>query len=487
MKRYPSLTLLVLLLLASFAGNAYGHGLGQDEAPPVTVGEKEITVEAFIRPASIPLQPSDRPTLLIRAHDQNTNVTIPGLDYRISVELHNDTLLDQRFRSSDGFMLANLVPDKNVQGWRITGHESAGPEDQVQVSRGSPVEIRSGMLVSGGLYHITVILEEGSQGIALQGDLEFDLYISVSHAFNFKVDTPNGEQDMIVKTYYDDVADFSYQNTTVSFEMPFDWDPAYVKLVTVLHMEVQFPKTIEELQTNSYKGVLNGVDLPAESILIDDYTSEDSRVVHFVVSNSQLSDVGDSVESGSNVANFALKPADKPKFPLDLLSAPGEKYLVALSWGPEVIETGLPTTFVMNVQDPATGDLIRHSSFDFVLSQGANQIHRQRLSSDFGAFSHEYTFSAPGTVTLSAMNINGEGESARIDLVVLQGSGTPPPSPEQPSGCLIATAAYGSELTSEVQYLRNFREQYVLSTASGSAFMNSFNSIYYSFSPQVAG
>ncbi|MEW6603315.1 MAG: CFI-box-CTERM domain-containing protein, partial [Thermoproteota archaeon] len=56
----------------------------------------------------------------------------------------------------------------------------------------------------------------------------------------------------------------------------------------------------------------------------------------------------------------------------------------------------------------------------------------------------------------------------------------------QPSGCLIATAAFGSELTPQVQYLRNFREQYILSTVSGSAFMNTFNSVYYSFSPQVA-
>ncbi|HKU50296.1 MAG TPA: CFI-box-CTERM domain-containing protein, partial [Nitrososphaera sp.] len=61
---------------------------------------------------------------------------------------------------------------------------------------------------------------------------------------------------------------------------------------------------------------------------------------------------------------------------------------------------------------------------------------------------------------------------------------TAPPS--TPSGCLIATAAYGSELSPQVQYLRNFREQYILSTAAGSAFMNTFNAIYYSFSPQVA-
>jgi len=65
------------------------------------------------------------------------------------------------------------------------------------------------------------------------------------------------------------------------------------------------------------------------------------------------------------------------------------------------------------------------------------------------------------------------------------GNGQTPP-PQQPSGCLIATAAFGSELTPQVQYLRNFRENYILSTSSGAAFMNAFNSVYYSFSPQVA-
>jgi peptide/nickel transport system substrate-binding protein len=51
---------------------------------------------------------------------------------------------------------------------------------------------------------------------------------------------------------------------------------------------------------------------------------------------------------------------------------------------------------------------------------------------------------------------------------------------------LIATAAFGSELTPQVQFLRNYRENYILSTVAGSAFMNTFNSIYYSFSPQIA-
>jgi peptide/nickel transport system substrate-binding protein len=54
------------------------------------------------------------------------------------------------------------------------------------------------------------------------------------------------------------------------------------------------------------------------------------------------------------------------------------------------------------------------------------------------------------------------------------------------SQCLIATAAFGSELSPQVGFLRNFRDNHILSTAAGSSFMNVFNTWYYSFSPYVA-
>jgi len=53
-------------------------------------------------------------------------------------------------------------------------------------------------------------------------------------------------------------------------------------------------------------------------------------------------------------------------------------------------------------------------------------------------------------------------------------------------GCLIATAAFGSELSPQVQFLRDFRDSRILSTTAGSSFMNIFNTWYYSFSPYVA-
>ena len=57
---------------------------------------------------------------------------------------------------------------------------------------------------------------------------------------------------------------------------------------------------------------------------------------------------------------------------------------------------------------------------------------------------------------------------------------------EEGGGCLIATAAFGSELSSQVQFLREIRDSTVLQTESGTSFMAGFNQFYYSFSPIVA-
>jgi len=53
-------------------------------------------------------------------------------------------------------------------------------------------------------------------------------------------------------------------------------------------------------------------------------------------------------------------------------------------------------------------------------------------------------------------------------------------------GCLIATATFGSEMAPQVQFLREIRDNTVMTTQSGTAFMTGFNQFYYSFSPAVA-
>jgi len=57
---------------------------------------------------------------------------------------------------------------------------------------------------------------------------------------------------------------------------------------------------------------------------------------------------------------------------------------------------------------------------------------------------------------------------------------------EEGGGCLIATAAYGSELAPQVQMLREIRDNQLMNTESGKSFMSGFNELYYTFSPTIA-
>lgn len=57
---------------------------------------------------------------------------------------------------------------------------------------------------------------------------------------------------------------------------------------------------------------------------------------------------------------------------------------------------------------------------------------------------------------------------------------------EEGGGCLIATATFGSEMSTQVQMLREVRDSQILKTHTGVLFLSGFNQFYYSFSPTIA-
>ncbi|MBA7493014.1 hypothetical protein ES702_03569 [subsurface metagenome] len=105
-------------------------------------------------------------------------------------------------------------------------------------------------------------------------------------------------------------------------------------------------------------------------------------------------------------------------------------------------------------------------------------LNRIVTTSSDGSFSDSYKTDATGSWSVTA---SWEGDfiyegafSSSISFSVKEGE------------CIIATTTYGSELSPEVQFLRGFRDNTVLTTFAGSSFMTVFNEFYYSFSPNVA-
>ena len=89
--------------------------------------------------------------------------------------------------------------------------------------------------------------------------------------------------------------------------------------------------------------------------------------------------------------------------------------------------------------------------------------------------------------TVDSFEILGSNTAAQENKTVEEEiSEVTSPNNKEGGGCLIATATYGSEMAPQVQFLREIRDNIVMNTVSGSAFMTGFNQFYYSFSPAVA-
>jgi hypothetical protein len=149
----------------------------------------------------------------------------------------------------------------------------------------------------------------------------------------------------------------------------------------------------------------------------------------------------------------------------------------------DTILPGEPSPILIEFVNPRTGQVQEHIDYSLLLTDGDRVL-----------FGTALTHSSTGIVQGLSATFPGEGE---YDLeVAVEGILFNPieresvslsiPVARQGGGCLIATAAYGSEMAPHIQHLREIRDQKVLSTQAGRSFMEAFNQIYYAFSPMVA-
>jgi len=163
------------------------------------------------------------------------------------------------------------------------------------------------------------------------------------------------------------------------------------------------------------------------------------------------------------------------------------------------IELDVQTKINIDFLNPVTQKTQEHIDYTVTVTKDGKQV--------FGPI--PLTHTSVGTVKIPIEFNQGEGvykmefeiegilfqplptEIVSFDITVGDAHAQPTPDNDVPpteenGGCLIATAAYGSEMAPQIQQLRELRDNTVLSTQSGIAFMSGFNQFYYSFSPGVA-
>ncbi|MDC0159438.1 peptidase, partial [Candidatus Nitrosopelagicus sp.] len=190
----------------------------------------------------------------------------------------------------------------------------------------------------GGLYNVKVSIEGATSPRSLVAQpLNFDTFVSVAQDQNFFIKTAEAaEVPVTVKTYYDDVENFTYNqgNNAISFDMPFDWDPEYIELVQMVHEEIRVPKSFDPYNPEtSFKGYVDGIEVDQRVLVMDPYSSETENIVHFLVTGTELQRINELLGEShysSKTMSFELVPegtVEKNSF--DMSFDNGYKALIA--------------------------------------------------------------------------------------------------------------------------------------------------------------
>ncbi len=491
------LILPIIFCLLFPASSVYGHGLGIDTISVNTIQEKQISVSV-----EMPMYfENDQEQITITATDTETDETAKNVTFLIGIFKNNEMILRNYFFAENGILPIVVTPtdDKEII---IYGEQDSllgawhGTDSDI-------VEITGPLFNSGGLYTFEIevrTIDEPTNIIEDSDVYNADLTIVDSASYSQK-DQNNADIEFSTKSYFDSVSNFNYDSEAkeVTFEMPFDWNESKMSHVSVVHVETHFPKGFLEFLYPSYLGSVNDIKLFKSSVTVDDYTYDDKRTVHFVLLLDHLrylkNEMRESGESLPDNIRFKLSASEDAKFPLIAYTA-SEEFKLNLAWDPEDIESGVPTNFVFTIRDSYTDGPLRLSDYTFVIIQNNEEIHRVSGNAAVGGDFEKFTFGADqtGPTTIKFENIRNTGQETEFALVVVPGSkvltstneSSENKSSEEGGGCLIATAAYGSELSPQVQLLREIRDNQLMNTESGSAFMSTFNNVYYSFSPIIA-
>ena len=329
-------SITVLATIALFVPSAFGHGIGGDQAPPISFEGMEVTVRTQLTPADITVGDVDDINMQVRLLDLLTDTDLNKVTYRIEVWRAGDLLARSLFYDKDGRLDVEIRPNTECdqdQLWRCTviggsddpsspGAKSVQGEQCTDDNLDTCARptITGPLLEKGGLYNIRIDIEGATSPQSLVAEkLSYQTFVSIAQEQDFIIQTANAEEiPVLVKTYYDEVDNFEYDQDTnaISFDMPFDWTPDYVDTVQVVHEEVRVPKSfLPYAEGTQFKGYVNGIELGHRALLNDPYTYTDQNVIHFLVTKSELNRINEILgptNYDSGIMQLEMVPLDKP-------------------------------------------------------------------------------------------------------------------------------------------------------------------------------
>ena len=294
-----SVVFLALALVCNIP-SSFGHGLGTETMPPVMIDGTEATLEV----ASTTSLDTGIRQITISLFKTESGGMINDVSFEVELIKNEMILFKNNFERDDGILIMNLVPseDSEVQ---IFNQETFASFFGLASDQ---FNLQGKVFEDGGLYKFNVkILTINSYDNVLSEPVKYDLGISIPETTYYEINDRNfGTQELGVISYFDQISEFSYDQETrqIEFSFPFQWDQKTIGQTSVIHEEVQIPKSFGDLLVSKFDVTLNEIDLPESAINIDDFTGG-KRIVHVVVSQNELQEIFSSNQF--NADNIVLK------------------------------------------------------------------------------------------------------------------------------------------------------------------------------------
>ena len=404
------------------ASSVYGHGLGIDTISSIDIQGKKISISV-----EMPMYfENDQEQITITAIEKETKENAKNVTFLIGLFHENELIFRNYFFAEDGILPIKITP---TQEGEVTIH---GEQDSLlgawHGTESNPIEITGSLFDSGGLYNFEIevrTIDEPTNIIEDSGIYNADLSIIETTSYIQK-DAENIDVKFSVQSYFDKISNFEYDSETkqVTFEMPFDWSEKQMSHVPVVHVEVHFPKDFTEFLTPGYLGYANGIELFKASVMIDDYTEEDERRIHFVLLQDHLrflkNEMKKSDEPLPDNFVFTLSTSENIELPL-IAYTKSEDFKLNLSWDPVIIEPGTNTNFVFTIRDGKTSEPLRNSDYTFVIIQNGKEIHRTSGTAQIGGDFEKFTFAEDqtGPMIIKFENIRNTGQETEFKIVVV--------------------------------------------------------------------
>ena len=330
--KYQIISFSVVFLALSLVCNipsSFGHGLGTETMPPVMIDGTEATLEV----ASTTSLDTGIRQITISLFKTESGGMINDVSFEVELIKNETILFKNNFERDDGILIMNLVPseDSEVQ---IFNQETFASFFGLASDQ---FNLQGKVFEDGGLYKFNVkILTINSYDNVPSEPVKYDLGISIPETTYYEINDRNfGMQELGVITYFDQISEFTYDQETrqIEFSFPFQWDQKTIGQTSVIHEEVQIPKSFGDLLVSKFDVTLNEIDLPESAINIDDFTGG-KRIVHVVVSQNELQEIFSSNQF--NADNIVLKfQPNENSIPLSGVTENGQ-FKINLWWENEM-------------------------------------------------------------------------------------------------------------------------------------------------------